>query len=73
MEEILTALLANAAFRTFVEGLVVKLLADILHRRSVDSNFLEKSDLAFKNLSEAKTPEELQIAHQNIQSLLISP
>jgi len=44
MEEVLALILANAAFRLFVEELVLKAVAQVFHRRASDPNYLALSD-----------------------------
>lgn len=72
MEEIMSAVLASPAFRTFVEGVAVKIIADIFHRRSIDPDFLTNSDAAFAALSAAQTDEDKQNALVKIQALMSS-
>ena len=70
MEEFIATVLSNPVIRTFVEGLVIKVVADILHRRATDPAFLQKSDEAFAAMSNAKTDEDRLNAQKSIQSLL---
>ena len=72
MGEILTFILTNAAVRTFIEGLAIKIVADILHRRSIDPQFLTSSDTVFAQISNAKTDEDRINAHKALQALMAS-
>jgi hypothetical protein len=72
LEEIIVALLANAAFRATVEGIVVKVVADIFHRRATDPNFLQASDTVFAALAVAKTQEDLTNAQNSLRTLMAS-
>lgn len=70
MTEILLALITSPEFRSLVEEITMKIVADVFHRRSVDPDYLAKSDLAFANLYNAKTSEEKTSAQIAVQSLI---
>ncbi len=70
MTEIIEELLASPIIKSFIEGLVIKIVADIWHRRTTNAAFLQSSDSAFAQLATAKTPEEQQNAQRAFQSLL---
>lgn len=72
MGEIVAAVLSDASVRTFVEGVAIKIISDIFHRRSMDPNFLANSDAAFSALAAAKTDEDQLSAIQSIQALIAS-
>lgn len=72
MEEIILQLLANAAFRATLEGIVVSVVAEVMHRRAVDPDFLSKSDAAFSVLSNAKTAEDRANAQKALSDLMAS-
>jgi hypothetical protein len=68
--EVVELILTNPIVRSFIEGLVIKIVADVIHRRTVDPQFLAKSDTAFAAYSTATTDEETQNALKGIQALL---
>lgn len=70
---VLEAVLSSPAVRALIEGIALKLIVEILHRRSVDPNFLAESDSAFANLREAKNDEELANAQDQIRRLMGRP
>lgn len=70
MEAFILALLANVAFRTAIEDIAVKLLADIFHRRATDPAFMASSDAAFSALSAAKTDVEVSDAQVKLRALM---
>lgn len=72
MPEILLALIGNAEFRALVEGVAVKVVAEIFHRRAIDPAYLAKSDAAFAAHASATTDEEKQNALKGLQSLFAS-
>lgn len=72
MIEILEAILTDPIFRTVVENIAVKIIADICHRRTVDPAFLDSSNKAFAALNSAKTDEELVDAQNAIRVLMSS-
>lgn len=72
METLIAALIADPIVQTFIEGLVIKVVAQLLHRRSVDPDYLQRSDAAFAALQAAKTDEERENAQKTLQSLLAS-
>ncbi len=72
MEELIIALLANPAVRTFVEELVVKVVAELFHKRSTDPVFLAKSNQAFAQWGSAQTEQERMDAAKNLSTLLSS-
>lgn len=67
---LLEALLSSPAFRALVEGIALKFISEILHRRSVDPQFLKDSDVAFSSLMTAKTDEELTDAQNQVRRLM---
>jgi hypothetical protein len=69
--EIIEAVCASPIVKAFIEGLCIKIVADLLHRRATDPNFLIKSDAAFASISAAKTSED-QIASQKALAALMS-
>lgn len=73
MEEILAGLVASPAFRALIEGIAVKVVADIFHRRAADPNFLAESDSLFVALGAAKTPEDKLNAEKALQDLYSKP
>lgn len=70
--EVIGAILAIPAIRGMIEDVAMRAIADIFHRRSVDPNFLTKSDAAFAQLSAAKTPEETTNAQLLLRNLMAS-
>lgn len=72
MEEIVVLILTNPAIRAFVEGVAVKVVAEIFHRRSIDPEFLKKSDEVFAKYSQAQSEEEVSNASKDIQDLFNS-
>jgi len=72
MEEALIFLLSNAVVRTFLEGLCIKIVAEVFHRRATDPAFLYSSDAAFSQFASAKTDQEKSDALLKIQSLMVS-
>ncbi len=72
MPEILIALLANPGFQKLIEGVAVKCIAEIFHRRSIDPTYLTRSDAAFAAHATAKTDEEKTNALKQLQSLFAS-
>lgn len=72
MDEIVTSLLANPNFRMLIEDIVVRVVAEILHRRASDPEYLAKSDSAFELLSNASTDQEKIDAHLAIAALIAS-
>lgn len=72
IEQILSALFGNAAFRALVTDITVRVIAEIFHRRSVDPEYLRKSDQIFEQIATAQTDEEKENAHRALQSLLSS-
>lgn len=70
--EVVALLLANPEFRSLVESLAVKVVAEIFHRRAVDPAYLAKSDAAFAAHASATTDEEKQNALKGLQSLFAS-
>lgn len=72
MPEIIAGLLADAAFRLFVEELTLKAVAQVFHRRASDPNYLALSDSIFVQLANAKTDEEQLNAQKALKSLLAS-
>ncbi|QMV49895.1 MAG: hypothetical protein [Mu-like cryoconite phage AB09] len=72
MEEIVVLILTNPAIRAFVEGVAVKIVAEIFHRRAVDPEFLKRSDEVFARYSQAQSEEENASASKDIQALFNS-
>lgn len=71
MPALILAILAMPEVRSFVEEIALKLIADILHRRQTDPEFLAKSDAIFAGLGTAKTEEEKANALRSIQTFLV--
>lgn len=70
MEAFISALMSNVVFRTAIEEITIKILADIFHRRASDPNFLSSSDAAFSALSAAKTEEEINAAQSILRNIM---
>lgn len=70
LEAILSALAASPAFRAIVKGFAIEVVAELLHRRATDPDFLAHSDATFVAISAAKTPEDLTRAQNALRSLL---
>lgn len=68
--EVIAELLANSAFRLLVENIAIQVIADLFHRRAANPDFLAQSDAAFRDLAQAKTPEEQLIAQNAIRVLM---
>lgn len=72
--EILSALLSNPELRDLIESVALKVatgvVADILHRRATDPDFLGKSDQVFSQVSQAQTDQEKQDAQAALAALM---
>lgn len=73
MVEVIEAILADPLVRSYIEGVTLKIVADILSRRAADPDFLAKSGAAFAALSSANTPEGIIDAQNTLRLLLASP
>lgn len=69
MDALITALLSNAAFRTLLEGVAIKVLGEFFHRRVLDPAFLQSSDAALGQYFAAKTDEDKANALAAIRAL----
>lgn len=72
MEEIILALLGAPAFRALVTEIALAVMVDIFHRRSVNPEFMAKSDQAFGAFMNAKTDGDKKNALAQIQALMAS-
>lgn len=70
LEEILAFLVSSPAFRSLVEGIALKIVADIFHRRATDPDFLAKSDALFQARTLATTDEDRMNVEREIQALM---
>ena len=66
MAELIVALLANAQFRAEL----VVLIEEVFRRRTLDPDYLAKSDAAFALRANAKTESEKNAAQDAILALL---
>jgi hypothetical protein len=70
MDEFVQAVLDSPAVRGFVAAVALKVISGLLHRRKVDPEFLKRSDEAFAQIANAKTPEEQQSAQMALSNLM---
>ncbi len=70
MNDIVKSILGNEEFRGFVASIAVAVVAEVLHRRSVDPDYLKHSDETFAALAAAKTPEDQAHAQNALRTLL---
>lgn len=69
----LAFLVSSPAFRSLVEGIAIKIIADIFHRRASDPDFLAKSDALFQARALATTDEDRLNVEKAIQALIAQP
>jgi hypothetical protein len=73
MSEMLVALLGAALrepeIRGWLEQEILKIIAEIMHRRQADPAFLAASDSVFRKWGVAQTPEEKDAAIKALRDL----
>jgi hypothetical protein len=69
MAEIIEAILASPVVKAMIEGICVKIISDLLHRRATDPDFLTQSDAVFAAISAANSPEALTLAQKDLAAL----